>query len=430
MKENLKQTLAYHETFDCVQCGYCLPACPTYKTMEKETHSPRGRINLVKMAAEGKVALDKLQEPIDLCLGCRACERVCPTEVEYGKIFESAKAALQEHQNEKRSQMARAFRSFFYQHTFPKKQTLTSMSHLMWFYQKSGLKSVTHRTGLMNLLPDKMKAFDQVMPEVTSPSDRRKRPDILSPQGETKYRVAFFTGCVMDAVFDRINDLSMKLLQAAGCEVIVIPNQTCCGAIHMHSGELDQAKQLAKENIKAFEGAPVDYIVNNAGGCGAMLSEYDQLFADELEWKARARELVKKSTDISVLLNKLPLPFKQPINKVVTYQPSCHMTNVQKVIEAPLELMKKIEGIDFREMKDADMCCGSAGIYNIVNYEASMDILDEKIKDTKKTQAHVVVTTNPGCLLQMKVGIERHNLSEKMQAVHLIELLAEACGGV
>lgn len=421
------QGLAYDETFSCVQCGYCLPACPTYLTMKKETHSPRGRINLVKMAAEGKIALEQIQEPIDLCLGCRACERVCPTNVQYGTILESAKEALQKKKNEDMSFVDKSFKNVLYKQLFPKKQNLTMTSHLLWFYQKTGLKNVAHSSGLIKVLPENLAAFDKIIPKVSSPNERKKRLTILKPKGEVKYRIAFFTGCIMDAVFHKINDLSMKLLQAGGCEVIVIPNQTCCGALHAHSGEVDQARDLAKKNIEAFENESFDYIVNNAGGCGATLNEYHHLLKDDMDWKERAKRFSEKSIDISVILTKLDLPHTKEINKRVTYQPSCHMRNVQKVEKEPLSLITSINGISLNRMKNEDMCCGSAGIYNIVNYKESMEILDEKMKDVKEIKPQVIVTTNPGCLLQMKLGIERENLKDKAEALHLVELLAESC---
>ncbi|MBT2689794.1 (Fe-S)-binding protein [Bacillus sp. ISL-47] len=421
------ESLAYNETFNCVQCGYCLPACPTYKTMKKETHSPRGRINLVKMAAEGKISIDKLMEPIDLCLGCRACERVCPTNVQYGAILESAKEVLQQKKTQKMSYTGKTVKNMVYNQFFPKKQNLTMAGHLLWFYQKTGLKSVAHSTGLINILPENLAAFDNVIPAVPSPAARKRRLQILKPNGEVKYRVAFFTGCVMDAVFHKINDLSMKLLQAGGCEVTIIPEQTCCGALHSHSGEVNLAKELAKKNIGAFENVTYDYLINNAGGCGAMLNEYGHLLKDEPEWKNRADKFALKSIDISVLLSKLELPLKKEIDKIATYQPSCHMKNVQKVDKEPLALMSSIKGLSIRRMENEDMCCGSAGVYNIVNYKESMKILDEKMIDMKKTAPHVIVTTNPGCLLQMKLGIDREKMNEKTEAVHLVELLAESC---
>lgn len=424
----MTEKLAYTETFDCVQCGYCLPACPTYKTMETETHSPRGRINLVKLAAEGKISLDQLQEPIDLCLGCRACERVCPTNVQYGRIFESAKVVLEEKREKEAPKRENLFRNFFFDQLFPDKKKLQAVSGFLRFYQTSGLQRVARKTGVMKLFPERLRAFEEVMPTITKSEKRKNERIVLKPDRAPIYRVAFFRGCVMDAMFERINILGMKLLQAAGCEVVVIPDETCCGALHAHSGNRKRAKELAKENIQAFEAENADWIVNSAGGCGAMLIEYEHLFTDEPEWQKRAKQFSEKNCDISVILCKLDLPFKHAVKKMVTYQPSCHMTNVQHVTEEPFQLLRSIPGLPMQPLVDADMCCGSAGIYNLVNYDESIDILTEKMADVMSVNPEVIVTTNPGCLLQMKLGVKREGASDRIEIVHLVELLAEACG--
>ncbi|RYM05624.1 (Fe-S)-binding protein [Sporolactobacillus sp. THM7-7] len=427
MSGDLSKKLAYDETFDCIQCGSCLPACPTYKTMGTETQSPRGRINLVKMAAEGKIEIDKLQEPIDLCLGCRACETVCPTNVQYGRILESAKEALREKEEASASPVKKFEENLFYNQVFPKRHVMNTIGRLLWFYQRSGLKTVFHKTGMNHWLPEHLETFEQAVPDISGPGYRHHRPSRLYPDQKPIYKIGFFRGCIMDALFDRINDQSMRLLAAAGCEVVAVEGQACCGALHEHGGRTGQARELAKHNIEAFERESFDYIVNNAGGCGAMLNEYPHLFQDDRAWQERADRFVRKSVDISVVLAKLKLPFKKTIRQRVTFQPSCHMTNVQKVTEEPRALIRKIKGIDFRELDDPDFCCGSAGIYNVVNFDESMKILDVKMVDVKDKNPDLIVTTNPGCLLQMKVGIEREGLSDRVKAVHLIELLAEAC---
>ncbi|GAB7386887.1 (Fe-S)-binding protein [Bacillaceae bacterium] len=425
---SLQQSLPYDETFRCVQCGYCLPVCPTYQTMKKETHSPRGRINLVKLAAEGKLTdLSQLQEPIDLCLGCRACEVACPTGVQYGAIWEGAKQTLERRKTY--GKPVRWLRHWLFVQLFPHPHRLRMLGNLLWFYEKSGLRTLARKTGILKRLPFHLGEFEAVLPDLPSPAERKSAPKRLPAKGERKYKVAFFHGCVMDAVFQRINRLSIELLSLAGCEVIVVDGQTCCGALHVHAGEKELAVRLAKANIAAFEREEVDFIVNNAGGCGAMLREYDHLFADDAQWRERARRFSAKTRDISQVLAACgELPWKKEIAETVTYQRSCHLSNVQKVKDEPLHLLRQIPGVRYREMENAEFCCGSAGIYNIVHYDEAMKILDEKMANVKKTQATTIVTTNPGCLLQMKLGIEREGLSASMRAVHLVELLAEAAG--
>ncbi|WCK56446.1 (Fe-S)-binding protein [Aneurinibacillus sp. Ricciae_BoGa-3] len=424
----LRKELQYDKTNSCVQCGYCLPVCPTYATMGKETHSPRGRINLVKMVGEGRITdLAVLEEPMNLCLGCRACETACPTGVEYGAILEAARAAIT--RRKKFSVPVRTLRGVLFKKVFPSKKAMKLMGNGLWLYQKSGMQKVMRKSGLMGKLPYHLGSFEAVTPEAVAPRDRGRLPKRLAAKGEKKYTIAFFTGCIMDAMFQRINRLSIELLAKAGCDVIVVEHQTCCGALHAHSGEMEEARVLAKRNVAAFEQEQVDFIVNNAGGCGAMLHEYADFLADDLDWSERARQFSLISRDISqvlVLCGGVPVE-DHPVERV-TYQRSCHLTNVQRVVNEPLQLIKGIPNVQLIEMNQAEMCCGSAGIYNIVNYDASMEILDRKMESVKETQAVSIITTNPGCLLQMKLGIERENLGSSMRAVHLVEFLAEAAG--
>jgi glycolate oxidase iron-sulfur subunit len=420
--------LPYDETIQCVQCGYCLPACPTYMTMGKETHSPRGRINLVKMAAEGRITIADMQESIDLCLGCRACETACPSGVEYGQILEGARHVL--HEQKAQSAPVKWTQDVFFKKMMPNSTRLKQVANVLWLYQSTGLQKVVRKGKLSRILPKSLSAFEEVLPNLTSPKARRQRPNVFKPgEGiQTKWKVAFFTGCIMDAMFERINRLSMELLALAGCEVYVIKEQTCCGALHAHTGRMEESRSLAKQNIEAFEALDVDFIVNNAGGCGAALVEYGHLLAGDPVWEERAAAFARKNRDISQILSQCSLPYKNRIEAIVTYQRSCHMTNVQKVVNEPLALIKSMPGVTYKEMGNPHMCCGSAGIYNMVNYEESMEILDVKMIDAKATQATIIVTTNPGCLLQMQVGIQREGLSDTVRTVHLVELLAELMG--
>ncbi|MED4602769.1 (Fe-S)-binding protein [Paenibacillus validus] len=425
----LRKELNYEKTNQCVQCGYCLPVCPTYLTMGKETHSPRGRINLVKMAGEGRITdLSVLEEPLDLCLGCRACETVCPTGVEYGAILESARAAVT--RRKKHSLPVKILRNTLLKKVFPSRKAMNLIGNAMWIYEKSGAQKLARKSGLTKMAPAHLGEFEAITSPAVSPWERSSLPAYTPAKGSKKYTVAFFVGCVMDAMFRKINQLSIQLLAEVGCDVIVVENQTCCGALHAHTGEMEESKRLAKRNIDAFEQAEAaDFIVNNAGGCGGMMVEYDHLLADQPQWAERAQRFARKTRDISQILALCGgIKGKERPAERVTYQRSCHMTNVQRVTREPVQLIRQLPNVELVEMKEADMCCGSAGIYNMVHYEASMDILDLKMEHVKDTKATTIVTTNPGCLLQMKVGIERENLGGSMRAVHLVEYLAEAYG--
>lgn len=411
----------------CIQCGYCLPVCPTYHSMGSESQSPRGRINLVKAAAEGKIdILEDMAGPLDLCLGCRACEVACPVGVPYGEIFEAAKAAAV---GARERTGGSNMEGVLLRRLFPHPSRLRAVGNLIWLSQVTGLHRAANATGLVRRFAPAFGAISEVLPPVGAPWTRLKTGTMPPPVGERKARVAFFQGCVMDAMLHRINRLSVELLRRVGCEVVIAEGQRCCGALHAHQGCLEEAHVLAKRNIAAFEAAKADFVVNNAGGCGAMLRTYDGLLRDEPEWVDRAAAFSAKSRDISEALVELgPLPMEGCTDSFITYQDSCHLRNVQKVSQAPRELLRLAAGERFVELPGASDCCASGGIYNLLHFRDSMKILDAKMKKVEEAAATIVVTTNPGCQLQMAMGIRRAGLDGKVRSIHLVELLAECCG--
>ncbi|HEY8528393.1 MAG TPA: (Fe-S)-binding protein [Paenibacillaceae bacterium] len=420
---------AYEAANACVQCGYCLPACPTYASMGKESASPRGRIHLVKMAAEGKIdVLRDLKTPIDLCLGCRACEAVCPLNVRYGEILEAAREEIHRRQSERPAPGDRVMRMLL-RHVFPHPGRLRRLGDLGRLLQVSGLLRVARSTRFNRMLPERLSWFAKALPDIPPPRERLRFGRVYPAKGERKARVALFAGCVMDAVMFRIHRATVSLLTAVGAEVAVPAGQCCCGALHLHQGMADEARELAKRNIEAFERCEADWIVSNAGGCGAAIKEYDRLFADDPEWFDRAHRLAEKSRDVSEILLELgPLPYVNGPETVVTYQDSCHLLNVQRVGRAPRALLEQAPGVRLKEMEGADRCCGSGGIYNLLHFSESMAILDEKMERVRETGAQVVISGNPGCILQLQIGIERAGASRHMRSVHLAEFLAERCG--
>jgi glycolate oxidase iron-sulfur subunit len=428
IQQQFKERMNEDELLNCMRCGFCLPSCPTYiESGYQESHSPRGRIAVMKAVVDGVIEPDEdVERSLNMCLGCRACEPVCPSGVNYGHLLEEARDII--NQNKKHSLPVKAIRKTVFEGLFPYQNRMRTLTGLMGFYQRSGLQSVVRSTGMMKLFPDSLSSMEKVLPEIPTLKEMKNRPSYLPAQDTVKKRVAFFSGCLMDTMFMKTNDSTMKLLQLAGCEIVIPPNQACCGALHGHSGEKSKAKELAKRNISAFEKLEVDYIITNAGGCGAFLIDYDHLLKDEPEWVERAKQFSSKLKDITSILvdlqfhkKKLSLPAQ-----IITYQDSCHLRNVMNTSSEPRTLLKSIDHIDYREMKNADQCCGSAGIYNIVESEMSMQILDSKMKESKATKATTIVTANPGCLLQMKLGIEREGLTGKVRAVHIADLLLEA----
>ena len=429
IQEQFKERMNEDELLNCMRCGFCLPTCPTYiESGYKESHSPRGRIALMKAVVDGLIEPDEdFERSLELCLGCRACEPVCPSGVKYGHLLEEARDII--NQNKRFSLPTRLVRRTVFEGLFPHPNRMRNLTGLIGFYQRSGIQTIARKIGFLGLLPESLVTIEKVLPKVPTMKEMKNRPDHLSPIGDQLHRVAFFSGCLMDTMFLKTNDATCKLLQLAGCEIVIPQNQTCCGALHGHSGEKEGSKDLARRNIKAFEELDVDFIISNAGGCGAFLIDYDHLLKDDPEWKDRAKKFAEKILDVSEILVsvgfhknvKLELP-----NQIITYQDSCHLRNVMKTASAPRLLLQSIQGVEYIEMKDADRCCGSAGIYNIVESENSMVMLDSKMIQAKATHATTIVTANPGCLLQIQLGIEREGLSSKMRAVHIVDLLAEA----
>ncbi|AWI36955.1 (S)-2-hydroxy-acid oxidase subunit F [Bacillus safensis FO-36b] len=427
IQQTFQQQMDEKELLNCMRCGFCLPSCPTYiESGQQETHSPRGRIALMKAVRDGVMEPDEdVEHSLNLCLGCRACEPVCPSGVKYGRLLEDARDIIQQHK--KQSIPVKLVRRVVFKGLFPSQSRMRKAAGLLRFYQTSGLQTAARKTGMLKVLPPHLRLMEQALPKV--PRQQKSRLTEYKAAGPARKRVAFFTGCLMDTVFSSTNEATIQLLQLAGCDVIVPPIQTCCGALHGHSGEKEQAKQLAKRNIEAFEEIDADAIVMNAGGCGAFLSDYDHLLCDDPDFQKRSEDFSKKITDISDILVELEFHRRMPLalpEQVITYQDSCHLRNGMGVQHTPRVLMKAIQGVSFKEMKDAGRCCGSAGIYNILQPKMSMQILDHKMTEASQTKAAAIVTSNPGCQLQMAAGIKRSGHSPSMRAVHLADLLLEA----
>jgi len=427
-----RSRLAYDATNMCIQCGYCLPACPTYASMGVESASPRGRINLVRLAAEGKIDIaEDLAKPIDLCLGCRACEPACPVNVPYGRILEAAKEVIRTDKTEKKAfHSGDRIERWALNKLFPYPQRLRIAGNAVWLYQAFRLDRFVRSTGVLTKISARLAQFERALPRLEKPIHRIKWGKVIPAKGQKKMRISFFAGCIMDALMNKTNRLTIELLTSVGCEVIIPERQNCCGALHSHQGRMEEARTLAKANIAAFEQSGSSWYIHNAGGCGAMLGEYDHLFAEDETWAQRAKEFSRKSKDISEILVELgPVPFVKPWSGgPITYQDSCHLRNVQRVYQAPRLLLQSIPGASFVEMEDSASCCASGGIYNLVHYEESMNILDEKMVKVDHTRATTIVTGNPGCLLQMRIGIDRRGDTGRVRALHLVEVLAEACG--
>ncbi|WP_349774498.1 (Fe-S)-binding protein [Paenibacillus camelliae] len=430
LARTLLEKLDYDQLTNCMRCGFCLPACPTFNETGMEPASPRGRIAMMKAAVDGLMEPDEqFKDQMNLCLGCRACEPACPADVKYGQLIEQTKEALEEHAQH--SAPVKIMRKTLFKGVFPKRGSMKLLGGSLAFYQKSGLQKVARGTGIMKLFPKHLAEMEQILPEASSKGVVERMGTFYAAKGKKVGTVAMFRGCIMDVMFADTNVNTVELLSAAGFDVHIPDAQVCCGALYAHSGEMEDARALAKTNIDVFKELGVDYIVSNAGGCGALLIEYDHLLAQDEQYREDGKWFAERVIDISTLLVEKgnPLEFadrsSQTEHVKVTYQDSCHLRNVMKGSSAPRTLMKNVANTEYIEMVESDRCCGSAGTYNVVQPEMAGSILEHKMVHADRTEASYMLTSNPGCLLQMKLGIEKHKPQQPMQAMHIVDFLHE-----
>ncbi len=403
----------------CIHCGLCLPACPTYAVFGTEMDAPRGRIALMRAASEGRIGLDgAFEEHISLCLSCRACETACPSGVRYGTLVETARIAMEKARTPSMSE--RFVRWLSLRKMLPHIGTLRLLARLIRMYQVVGLQHLVRR---LNFLPGPLQTMEALLPPLsTHYMDYRHVAPAIGPRQGT---VAFFHGCVQEAFLCDINKATIRVLQRNGYEVHFPQGQTCCGAAPLHVGEDELARDLARRNVDAFADDEYDAIINNAGGCGATLKEYAHLLRDDPAYAAKVDRFVAKVKDISEFLaDHLNNPPQGEVRARATYADSCHLRHAQKVVRQPRSLLQAIPGLELVELKRADQCCGSAGVYNIVQTETANAVLDNKMADIAATSADTIVTTNTGCYMQLLYGVRRAGL--KARVVHLVELLDES----
>jgi glycolate oxidase iron-sulfur subunit len=408
----------------CLHCGLCLNACPTYRELGLEMDSPRGRIYQMVQVAQGSMPItDSYREHIGLCLACRGCESACPSGVQYGRLIEAARTELEA--KTERGLVARSLRGFIFSYFLESRELLAVAGALLWLYQASGLQRVVRGSGLLKLF-GKLDALEALAPDAQAPFFFSQIGRTFPAEGEQRYRVAFLAGCIANVAFARLNEATIRVLQKNGCQVVLPYDQTCCGALHVHSGMREDARRLARRNIDAIEKAgPFDAIITNAAGCGSTLKEYDELLADDPAYKEKAEAFKRRMRDITEFLSGIELNrgFGR-LEAVVTYQDSCHLLHGQKVKLAPRKLLAGIPGVTFRELPGSEVCCGSAGIYNAVHTELAMQILEKKMAAAGTTGAGIIATANPGCLLQLKAGARRFGSHQRV--VHVVELMDEA----
>ena len=412
----------YADYARCVHCGLCLNNCPTYRLWGLEADSPRGRIRQMVLVDEGPLPLgDSFVQHIDQCLDCRACETACPSGVEYGKLVEAARAQIE--QNYRRPLLARAARSLVYRHLLPHPRRIAAAAWLARLYQRSGLQALARGTGLLSLLG--MDDRERLMPQIDDHFFFSQLGRTFPAQGKCRARVALFAGCVAQVSFTGLQEATIRVLTANGCEVVVPAGQLCCGALPAHAGVRDVARDMARVNLGVFLREEFDAILTNAAGCGSTLKEYEHLFSAEAPERQQARAFRAKMRDVTEFLDELGTV--APLGEMrlrVTYQDSCHLAHGQRVREAPRRLICSVPGVELVEMRLADNCCGSAGVYNVTQTRTSLDLLTEKMQCARQTGADTIVTANPGCMLQLRAGAEIHGTGQ--QVLHVIELLDRA----
>jgi glycolate oxidase iron-sulfur subunit len=411
---------------DCVHCGFCLPACPTYVLWGEEMDSPRGRIYMIKKASEGAAPLDaQFRRHMDNCLGCMACMTACPSGVEYNKLIEPTRAQIE--RNLPRSLCDRLFRGLIFA-TFPHPRRLRLLAAPLRVYQKSGLRGLVRGSGVLKILPKRLRAMEALLPEVPP---RRSHPLQLIPKPEKiRRRVGMLTGCVQQVFFPHVNAATARVLAAEGCEVIIPPDQPCCGALMVHSGLETRASEMARKIIAASESTQVDTIVINSAGCGSTMKEYGYLLRDDPHWADRAAAFSAKCRDVAEILCELePQAKRNPLKMRVAYHDACHLQHAQGVQTQPRRLLAGIPELQVAEILESSLCCGSAGVYNLLEPDAANELGARKVDNLLTTHADAVLSANPGCLLQLMNGLRRRGMQE-MPAFHLVELLDASIRGV
>jgi len=400
---------------DCIHCGLCLSSCPTYRVLGSEMDSPRGRIYLMRAFDEGRTGItDSFVEHMFRCLDCRACETACPSGVHFGHMMEEMRGQIVEKQS------AHWVSRLILNHVFPYPYRFQIGSRMLQLYRASGLQALVRGTGLLRWFSPRVAAAEALMPEIKIESGVAL-DTIYRAEGKKEGTVAFFAGCVMNSMLGSINRSSIRLLTAAGYDVLVPGRQICCGALANHAGLRDTAKSMARTNIAAFPLDRVEAIIINAAGCGAMLKEYPLLVDGAEAFSSKVKDIAEFLVSTRIFSR-----LRVPLARRVGYDDPCHLLHGQRVRMQPRALLKAIPGIEFVEIEGADQCCGSAGIYNITQNELSMQILDRKMENIQKAHIDILATGNPGCMFQLKYGAQK--IGMELEVAHPVELLARSLG--
>lgn len=414
----------------CVHCGFCLSTCPSYRVIGKEMDSPRGRIYLMNAIKQGEAPLaEGTVQHFDSCLGCLACVTTCPSGVQYDKLIAATRPQVE--RNYPRSLPDRLYRSLIF-NLFPYPNRLRPLLAFLYLYQKLGLQKLIRSTGLLKKISPRLAAMESILPKITLNSFRDNLPDVIPAQGEKRYRVGVILGCVQRLFFSPINEATVRVLTANGCEVVIPKTQGCCAALPAHQGQSEQAQALARQMIDSFEGTDVDFVIINAAGCGHTLKEYGHILQDDSEYREKAKEFSAQVKDVQEFLAQVGLTTKlSPVTDTpltIVYQDACHLLHGQKISVQPRQLLRQIPGVKLREPVDAALCCGSAGVYNMLQPNVADELGQQKAENLLNTGAELIASSNPGCSLQIKkhLGLKGKDVT----LMHPMELLDCAIRGV
>jgi len=408
---------------DCVHCGFCLPTCPTYVLWGEEMDSPRGRIYLMQQGLEGEPMSNSMVGHFDACLGCMACVTACPSGVQYDNLIEATRAQVERRHH--RSADDRLLRAAIFA-LFPYPRRLRLLREPLRAYQRSGLQRMVRRSGLLDRLAPSLAAMEALAPRVRK---AERLPPRVPAVGRRRGVVGMLTGCVQGAFFPGVNAATVRVLAAEGCEVVIPSKQGCCGALSVHSGREAEAVAFAKRTIDVFEAAAVETVVVNAAGCGSSMKEYADLLRDEPVYAERAARFASSVRDVSELLDTLgPVAQRHPLPVSVAYHDACHLAHAQGVRAQPRALLAAIPELELREIADPEICCGSAGVYKPLNPEPARELGDRKARNVLATGADLLVTANPGCLMQVAASARR--LGESIALAHTVEVLDASIRGL
>jgi glycolate dehydrogenase iron-sulfur subunit len=411
---------------DCVHCGFCLPACPTYVSWGQEMDSPRGRIYLMKGLRDQTIPWDEtVATHFDRCLGCMACVTACPSGVRYDVLIQSTRAARERRVSRRTSDAL--FRGFVFA-LFPYPGRLRLLSLLLWVCSRLGLRALLQKTGILEKVAPRLAQLEGLAPDPSFGDLIGALPQRAAAQGEKRARVGLVAGCVQRVFFPGVNESTLRVLSAEGYEAVVPERQGCCGALSLHAGRDGEARAFARALIGAFEDADVDAIVVNSAGCGSSLKEYGSLFEDDPGWSARARIFSGKVRDVCQFLADAPARARRhPIERRVAYHDACHLAHAQGVRRQPRLLLGAIPGLSVCEIPDGEQCCGSAGIHNLVEPASANEIGERKVDNVLRTGADVLVSANPGCTLHIQRLMSARNI--RVRAFHPIEVLDRSLRG-